>query len=137
MRPSGPVHRRAVLQLLCLWLSACAGAGRSGRGESSSASTPPPPEIRALSVEAEAQLERQDSLLWKSWTQGQASNGLGQPPSAGSPYTLESLKKLDSHLRRVSSADDRRALLHLKAFAAGEYLARALAPETQAIANLE
>lgn len=96
------------------------------------------PLVAELSHQAEGLLHQQDELIWKHWTEGApidiAHSYLGHEEL----FSAAAIRRID-RLRQLTPADSppQRALTHLLAHFVGEYLARALSDQTEAIANLE
>jgi hypothetical protein len=114
--------------------------------------------VQQLSSEAQSLLRQQEELIWKNWTEGAPLNLAKTYEGKERLFSRESIQTVDRLRRRVTAANgcstpppglpaecpkNVSASLHIKAltylqlYLAGEYLARALSEQTEAIANLE
>ncbi len=97
----------------------------------------PAPDVRAQVAEAAALQKAQDEAVWKAWTEGEPLNLASSYAGHEKLFSAETFAAVDR--ARAAAADPReaRALTHFKAYLAGEYLARGLASQADAQANLE
>ncbi len=94
-------------------------------------------EVSALSASAQKLLKAQDELVWKGWTQGGAIDIERTYEGQQSLFTPTSLATIRRLLAISRDETQRRALMHLEAHFAGEYLTQQLTEVSNAIANLE
>ena len=95
------------------------------------------PAVAELAAKAEALLRAQDELVWKHWTEGVPADLAKTYLGTESWLTPESVARV-ARLRTMTSDDrERRALEHLHAYLAGEWMAQQLADVSDAIATLE
>src|SRR5215468_146676 len=135
----GPRLSHVVLALL---RAACAGQPVAPAPAASTPAHNPEPDALAaavgeLATKAEALLRAQDELVWKHWTEGVPADLAKTYAGTESWLTPESVEKV-SRLRALTTEPrERRALDHLHAYLAGEWLAQQLADVSDAIASLE
>ena len=128
--------------LLALLLAACAGQPVAPTPEASLPSRNPErealgPAVAELAVKAEALLRSQDEMVWKYWTEGVPADLAKTYVGTESWLTPESVAGV-ARLRALTSDErERRALDHLHAYLAGEWMAQQLADVSDAIATLE
>ena len=128
--------------LLALLLAACAGQPVAPTPEASLPSRNPErealgPAVAELAVKAEALLRSQDEMVWKYWTEGVPADLAKTYVGTESWLTPESVAGV-ARLRALTSDErERRALDHLHAYLAGEWMAQQLADLSDAIATLE
>jgi hypothetical protein len=128
--------------LLGLLLAACAGQPVAPTPEASKAPSNPErdalaPAVADLATKAEALLRTQDELVWKHWTEGIPADLAKTYVGTESWLTPESVAKV-ARLRTLTTDDrERRALDHLHAYLAGEWMAQQLSDVSDAIATLE
>jgi hypothetical protein len=133
---------RVPYLLLALLLAACAGQPVAPTPEASHASGSPEREaltsaVAELAVKAEALLRSQDELVWKYWTEGVPADLAKTYVGTESWLTPESVARV-ARLRALTTDErERRALDHLHAYLAGEWMAQQLADVSDAIATLE
>ena len=133
---------RVPYLLLALLLAACAGQPVTPTPATSAASQSPEREalgaaVAELATKAEALLRSQDELVWKHWTEGVPADLAKTYVGTESWLTPESVSRV-ARLRELSSDErERRALDHLHAYLAGEWMAQQLADVSDAIASLE
>jgi len=128
------------------------------------AAPPPPnaralwPEVEKLAAGAEALLAGQEEAIWKNWTEGTPANIGKTYEGKDKLFSLESIQTIERLRQSLiaaygcsfaspgeapqcakdpAGALEVRALTYLHVFFVGEYLARMLADQTDAIANLE
>ena len=90
-----------------------------------------------LSSKAEALLRAQDELVWKHWTEGVPAD-LARTYAGTEPWlTPDSVATVSRMREQTTDPTERRALEHLHAYLAGEWLAQQLADVSDAIATLE
>ncbi len=115
------------------------------------------PAVEKLASDAEALLAEQEEAIWKNWTDGTPANIGKTYEGKDKLFSLESIQTID-RLRKsliaaygctaapgeppqcskgAAGALEVRALTYLHVYFVGEYLARMLADQTDAIANLE
>jgi len=93
--------------------------------------------VAELAAKTEALLRSQDELVWKHWTEGAPADLAKTYVGTEAWLTPESVTRV-AQLREVTSeARDRRALEHMHAYLAGEWMAQQLADVSDAIAALE
>ncbi|HEY3588008.1 MAG TPA: chromosome segregation protein SMC, partial [Myxococcaceae bacterium] len=128
--------------LLGLLLAACAGQPVAPTPQVSQPARNPErdalePAVADLATKAEALLRSQDELVWKHWTEGIPADLAKTYVGTESWLTPESMAKV-ARLRALTTDDrERRALDHLHAYLAGEWMAQKLADVSDAIASLE
>ena len=128
--------------LLVLLLAACATQPVAPTPEASFPSRSPErealgPAVADLAAKAEALLRSQDELVWKHWTEGIPADLAKTYVGTEGWLTPESVARV-ARLRAQTSDDrERRALEHLHAYLAGEWMAQQLADVSDAIASLE
>src|SRR5215510_10067278 len=114
-------------------------------------------EVEKLAGQAESLLARQEALIWKHWTEGTPADLSQTYESDKQLFSIRSIQAID-RLRRSLIASyhctfaargdpplcadapgslEVRALTYLQAYFVGEYLAQALADQSDAISNLE
>src|SRR6266851_3671595 len=115
------------------------------------------PAVEKLASDAEALLAGQEEAIWKNWTDGAPANIGKTYEGKDKLFSLESIQTID-RLRKsliaaygctaapgepplcgknAAGALEVRALTYLHVYFVGEYLARMLADQTDAIANLQ
>ena len=134
---------RLLHVLLALLLAACAGQP---------VAPPPPtaapaaksterdalaPAVAELSSKAAALLRAQDELVWKHWTEGVPADLAKTYVGTEAWLTPEAIAKLARLRDLTTEARERRALEHLHAYLAGEWIAQQLVDVSDAIATLE
>jgi hypothetical protein len=93
--------------------------------------------VADLATKSEALLRSQDELVWKHWTEGIPADLAKTYVGTESWLTPDSVAKV-ARLRALTTDDrERRALDHLHAYLAGEWMAQQLADVSDAIASLE
>jgi hypothetical protein len=129
--------------LLALLLAACAGEPVAPTTPAATSAARNPerdalaPAVAELATKAEALLRAQDELVWRHWTEGVPADLAKTYVGTESWLTPESVAKV-SRLRALTTDDrERRALDHLHAYLAGEWMAQQLADVSDAIATLE
>jgi hypothetical protein len=128
--------------LLALLLAACAGQPVTPTSEASLPSRNPErealgPAVADLGAKAEALLRSQDELVWKHWTEGIPADLAKTYVGTEGWLTPESVARV-ARQRAVTTDDrERRALEHLHAYLAGEWMAQQLADVSDAVASLE
>ncbi|HEY1905834.1 MAG TPA: chromosome segregation protein SMC [Myxococcaceae bacterium] len=129
--------------LLVLLLAACASGPVAPTAPAATSSARNPerdalaPAVAELATKAEALLRAQDELVWKHWTEGVPADLAKTYAGTESWLTPEAVAKV-SRLRALTTDDrERRALDHLHAYLAGEWMAQQLADVSDAIATLE
>ena len=133
---------RLLHVLLALLLAACASQPVSPDPVASFPARTPErealgPAVAELALKAEALLRSQDELVWKHWTEGVPADLAKTYVGTEAWLTPESVGRV-ARLREVTSdARERRALEHLHAYLAGEWMAQQLADVSDAIATLE
>src|SRR5262249_53117211 len=126
--------------LLALLLAACAGQPVTPTPEASVPSRNAErealePSVAELSAKAEALLRSQDELVWKHWTEGIPADLAKTYVGTEAWLTPESVARV-SRLRELTTDErERRALDHLHAYLAGEWLAQQLAHVADATAG--
>jgi hypothetical protein len=95
------------------------------------------PAVAELAVKAEALLRSQDELVWKHWTEGVPADLAKTYVGTEAWLTPESVARVAQLRELTSEARERRALEHLHAYLAGEWMAQQLADVSDAIAALE
>jgi hypothetical protein len=94
-------------------------------------------DVRPLVAETQGLLKSQDEAVWKAWTTGGridlATTYLGHEKL----FTLEAIGSVDQARAAATDPRELRALTYFKAYLAGEYLARGITDEADAVANLE
>jgi hypothetical protein len=134
--------RPRLSHLLVLLLAACATEPVAPTPEASFPSRSPErealgPAVADLAAKAEALLRSQDELVWKHWTEGIPADLAKTYVGTEGWLTPESVARV-ARLRAQTSDDrERRALEHLHAYLAGEWMAQQLADVSDAIASLE
>lgn len=134
---------RLLHVLLALLLAACAGEPVAPTTPAATSPARNPerdalaPAVAELATKAEALLRAQDELVWKHWTEGVPADLAKTYAGTQSWLTPESVAKV-SRLRELTTDErERRALDHLHAYLAGEWMAQQLADVSDAIATLE
>jgi hypothetical protein len=133
---------RVSYLLLALLLAACASQPVAPTPEATLPSRNPErealgPAVADLATKAEALLRSQDELVWKHWTEGIPADLARTYVGTESWLTPESVARV-SRLRALTTDErERRALDHLHAYLAGEWMAQQLADASDAIASLE
>jgi len=128
--------------LFALLLAACAGQPVAPTPEANAPSRNPErdalaPAVAELAAKAEALLRSQDELVWKHWTEGVPADLAKTYVGTEGWLTPESVARV-ARLRALTSDErERRALDHLHAYVAGEWMAQQLADVSDAIASLE
>ena len=128
--------------LLALLLAACASQPVAPAPEATLPSRNPErealgPAVADLATKAEALLRSQDELVWKHWTEGIPADLAKTYIGTESWLTPESVARV-ARLRAMTTDErERRALDHLHAYLAGEWMAQQLADVSDAIASLE
>ena len=128
--------------LLALLLAACATQPVAPAPAASFPSRNPErealgPAVAELARKAEALLRAQDELVWKHWTEGVPADLAKTYLGTEGWLSPESVARV-ARLRALTSDDrERRALEHLHAYLAGEWMAQQLADVSDAIATLE
>lgn len=133
---------RLSLVLLALLLAACAGQpvapanvtrlpGRTPEREALG------PAVAELSSKAEALLRAQDELVWKHWIEGVPADLASTYAGTQGWLTPESVATVWRMRGLTTDPTERRALEHLHAYLAGEWMAQQLADVSEAIATLE
>jgi len=133
---------RVSYLLLALLLAACAGQPVAP----AQGPKPPPqdpehdalaPVVADLAAKAEALLRSQDELVWKHWTEGVPADLARTYVGTEGWLTPESVARV-ARLRSLTPDErQRRALDHLHAYLAGEWMAQQLVDVSDAIASLE
>jgi len=128
--------------LLALLLAACASQPVPPDPVASFPSRTPErealgPAVAELAAKAEALLRSQDELVWKYWTEGVPADLAKTYVGAEAWLTPESVARVARQRELTSDARERRALEHLHAYLAGEWMAQQLADVSDAIATLE
>jgi hypothetical protein len=95
------------------------------------------PAVADLAAKAEALLRSQDELVWKHWTEGIPADLAKTYAGTQSWLTPESVAKVERLRALTTDGRERRALDHLHAYLAGEWMAQQLADVSDAIATLE
>lgn len=97
----------------------------------------PGPAVAELSAKAEALLRAQDELVWKHWTEGVPAD-LARTYAGTEAWLTPDAVALVARARAMTTESrERRALEHLHAYLAGEWMAQQLAEVSDAIATLE
>src|SRR5215468_6843631 len=134
---------RLSLALLVLLLAACAGqpvapplptAAPTAKSPEREALTPV---VADLSTKAEALLRAQDELVWKHWTEGVPADLAKTYVGTEAWLTPDAVAKVARLRDLTTEPRERRALEHLHAYLAGEWMAQQLADVSDAIATLE
>jgi hypothetical protein len=128
--------------LLALVLAACAGqpvapppvVSLSSRNPEREA---PGPAVAELSTKAEALLRSQDELVWKHWTEGVPADLAKTYVGTEAWLTPEAVASVARLRGMTADGRERRALEHLHAYLAGEWMAQQLSDVSDAIATLE
>ncbi|HZX43389.1 MAG TPA: chromosome segregation protein SMC, partial [Myxococcaceae bacterium] len=128
--------------LLALVLAACASqpitpASPDGAPPPSSEREVLAPAVADLSAKAETLLRTQDELVWKHWTEGVPADLAKTYLGTESWLTPDSVAKVARLRALTTDARERRALDHLHAYLAGEWMAQEIAAVSDAIATLE
>jgi hypothetical protein len=128
--------------LLALLLAACAGQPVTPTSEASLPSRNPErealgPAVADLGAKAEALLRSQDELVWKHWTEGIPADLAKTYVGTESWLTPESVARVARQRAVTTDERERRALEHLHAYLAGEWMAQQLADVSDAVASLE
>jgi hypothetical protein len=128
--------------LLALLLTACASQPVPPTPEASFPSRTPErealgPAVAELATKAEALLRSQDELVWKYWTEGVPADLAKTYAGTEAWLTPESVARVARLRELTSEPRERRALEHLHAYLAGEWMAQQLADVSDAIATLE
>jgi hypothetical protein len=106
---------------------------------------PPPPSeesllrpvVAALSSEAQSVLKAQDENIWRHWTEGAPLEIPKTYEGHDALFTPESIKKIDRLRTLEKDPRERRALHQLEIHFVGEFLARAVSEQSEALAALE
>src|SRR5262245_7734817 len=142
----GTVHLfmrpRLLHVLLGLLLAACASQPVPSAPVASFPSRTPEREALGLAVaeltaKAEALLRSQDELVWKHWTEGVPADLAQTYVGTEAWLTPDSVARVARLRELTSEPSERRALDHLHAYLAGEWMAQQLADVSDAIATLE
>ena len=150
---------RHFVLLAPILLSACPKAPPSQAARAAeSADDPLWTEVEKLAAEAESLLAHQEELIWKQWTQGTPSDVARTYEGKEQLFSASSLTKIDRLRQSLIAAYgctfaargepvlcpsstwdslEVRALGHLHAYFLGEYLAKAIAEQSDAVSNLE
>ncbi|HUM13580.1 MAG TPA: chromosome segregation protein SMC [Myxococcaceae bacterium] len=128
--------------LLALVLVACAGqpvapTTPAGPPAGTSERDALAPAVADLSSKAEALLRAQDELVWKHWTEGVPADLAKTYLGTEGWLTPEAVAKVARLRALTTDGRERRALDHLHAYLAGEWMAQQLADVSDAIASLE
>ena len=128
--------------LLALLLAACASQPVAPTPEASLPSRNPErealgPAVADLATKAEALLRSQDELVWKHWTEGIPADLAKTYVGTEGWLTPESVARVTRQRGLTTDDRERRALEHLHAYLAGEWMAQQLADASDAIASLE
>ncbi|MGZ6028584.1 MAG: chromosome segregation protein SMC, partial [Myxococcaceae bacterium] len=95
------------------------------------------PAVAELSSKAEALLRAQDELVWKHWTEGVPADLARTYAGTETWLTPDSVATVWRMREQTTDPTERRALEHLHAYLAGEWIAQQLADVSDAIATLE
>lgn len=132
--------RRRTLLFAAVTLSACVRAPVATSPQPVDPNALPPPVERTLQ-EAQSVVRAQDEALWRSWIDGTPLELSKAHAGHEALFSLETYRTVDqalSQARSLKASPSRiRELEQLRAFLAGEYLARGLAEINAVIANLE
>ncbi|MGZ3479709.1 MAG: chromosome segregation protein SMC [Myxococcaceae bacterium] len=128
--------------LLALVLAACAGEPVPPAPVAKLPSRSPErealgPAVAELSSKAEALLRAQDELVWKHWTEGVPADLARTYAGTETWLTPDSVATVWRMREQTTDPTERRALEHLHAYLAGEWIAQQLADVSDAIATLE
>src|SRR5215468_2637802 len=128
--------------LLAFLLAACAGQPVAPTPAASDPAQNPEREalvaaVGELATKAEALLRSQDELVWKHWTEGIPADLAKTYVGTDGWLTPESVARVARLRALTSDGRERRALDHLHAYLAGEWMAQQLADVSDAIATLE
>ncbi len=89
--------------------------------------------VEEIRGEAGRLLEAQAEALWRVWTEGTAVGLAGGLAGSEELFTAETVRTVRRVREGTADPGKRRALLFLETYLAGEYVARAAAPETARI----
>ncbi|HZW88333.1 MAG TPA: chromosome segregation protein SMC [Myxococcaceae bacterium] len=133
---------RVPYVLLALLLAACAGQPVAPTPAANAPEQNPEREalvaaVGELATKAEALLRSQDELVWKHWTEGIPADLAKTYVGTDGWLTPESVARVARLRALTSDRRERRALDHLHAYLAGEWMAQQLADVSDAIATLE
>ena len=95
------------------------------------------PAVAEFSAKAEALLKTQDELVWKHWTEGVPADLARTYVGTEGWLTPGSVATVSRTRGLTTDPTERRALGHLHAYLAGEWMAQQLADVSEAIASLE
>ncbi|HZJ55659.1 MAG TPA: chromosome segregation protein SMC, partial [Myxococcaceae bacterium] len=95
------------------------------------------PAVAELAAKAEGLLRSQDELVWKHWTEGVPADLAKTYLGTEAWLTPESVARVARLRDLTSDPRERRALEHLHAYLAGEWMAQQLADVSDGIATLE
>jgi len=133
---------RLSLVLPALLLAACAGQPVAPETEAAPAAPSQEreqlaPAVADLSSKAEALLRAQDELVWKHWTEGVAADLARTYVGTEAWLTPDAVARVARLRDLTPEAREHRALEHLHAYLAGEWMAQQLSDVSDAIATLE
>ncbi|HTS82137.1 MAG TPA: chromosome segregation protein SMC [Myxococcaceae bacterium] len=128
--------------LLALLLAACAGPPVAPAPASSAPPRSPErealtPVVAELSSKAEALLRAQDELVWKHWIEGAPADLAKTYAGTEAWLTPDAVAKVARLRALTTEPREQRALDHLHAYLAGEWMAQQLADLSDGIATLE
>ncbi len=95
------------------------------------------PAVAELSAKAEALLRTQDELVWKHWTEGIPADLARTYVGTEAWLTPEAVAQVARLRGLTTDARERRALEHLHAYLAGEWMAQQLVDLSDGIATVE
>jgi hypothetical protein len=93
--------------------------------------------VKPLSEKAEALLRAQDELVWKYWIDGTPADLAKTYVGSEEWLTPEAIARVGRLRDLTSDPREKRALQHLHAYLAGEWMAQQLSDVSDAVANLE
>ncbi len=128
--------------LPALFLSACAGQPVAPDAPAASPTVTSErdalaPAVADLSSKAEALLRGQDEVVWKYWIEGVPADLAKSYVGTEAWLTPDAVAKVTRMRALTTDGRERRALDHLHAYLAGEWMAQQLADVSDAIATLE